>query len=144
MADRVRVDVVVGEHVLLDGDALHVRGGGVRRLTVDELPAAVEHLALGLVTTVTDALPHRVRVGVRAPSGRLLALRTGDGDPASGLTIDLAAARDGAVTQGLFSLRLDGIVLEEMGLHAIEIDADGQAQSPLPLDVVLEAASATD
>lgn len=141
----IGVDAFLADSVSSEDGKLHAQGAGWNRILTAGLPTLQGRIGLGLVLRVPAAeagAEHTLEVALHGPDGALVPLGVvaGDGEsPIQAVTGTFSVDTDGEVEEELLpvAINVDGLRLEQAGIHRFVIAVDGDPVRSLPFAVAL-------
>ena len=145
----IGVDAFLADSVSNEDGKLHAQGAGWNRILTPGLPTLQGRIGLGLVLRVPAAeagTEHTLEVGLQGPDGAAVPLGVvaGDGDsPIQSVTGTFSVDTDGEVEEELLpvAINVDGLRLEQAGIHRFVIAVDGATVRALPFAVAVREAA---
>ena len=141
----MRVQAFMAESAVVADGRLFAHGAGWGHVVVPGLPAHPGRLGVGLILRVPpEAGEVEIRVRVEGPDGEPLGIFTGEPEPAVAAelegTLSADAPPDGSPLGHqvvCLAFNLDGVRLEQAGVHALVVLVDGREAAREPFAVLL-------
>jgi hypothetical protein len=144
----VKVTALLADAVAVAEGKLYVQGGGWHSVGIDGLPGSLQSLGVGILIDLGPdemAKPLRFVMRLRDSRGRLVSLAghanggppagSGDGEIIAVLATAQAASDNALMASIAIAFNLRDVVLQETGLHELQIEIGGLVRERLPLVV---------